>query len=170
MVVRGILDPLTLSLSGHQCILSFPLEGSAHCILAFRTLSIWPFLASSSAPPDHRLALLMLLFPPGMPFPSKPIPPTSPKALLARQCPLITSSEKSSLMFPRAMRESVASSPLPGGTLFHASVITPATPSLHLEQGVCSVSMCWVGRAEGAEKAGSRGLTACESTWKKAVE
>lgn len=72
-------------------------------------------------------------------------------------------------MFPRAMRESVTSSPFPGGTLFHASVITPATPGLHLEQGVCSVSVCWVGRAEGAEKAESREPTACVSTWKKAA-
>lgn len=90
---------------------------------------------------------LMLLPPPGVPFsPSKTIRsylPQSPCWPFNAQ--LVTSSEKSSLMFPRAPKELVASSLFPGGTLFHASVLTPVTPSLHLEHSVV-LSACPLGR------------------------
>lgn len=108
----------------------------------------------------------MLLFPPGMHFPSSPPPSTSPKALLTLRCHLLWE------VFINASQSHEGVCGLILILWWHLvriSVITPATVSVHLEQGVCSVSVCWVGRDEGAEKSGAREPSACMDTWKKAI-
>lgn len=74
-IVPEILAPRTLPLGGHQCVVSFPLEGSTHSNVALGTLAIWCFPASSSSCPDHKPVPLRRLSPPGMPVASEPIPP-----------------------------------------------------------------------------------------------
>lgn len=75
-MVQGVLDPLTLSLA----VLHFLASAGRQRLLqlACSALWVWPILAPSSPPPDHRripmLVPLLLLPPPDMSSPSQPIP------------------------------------------------------------------------------------------------